>query len=136
LLLPLNTNPGLTYFPDEFNAIGKGGLFSLYSSLSSFHTYAARMSQLFVNEAFMTALDITGLAIDMKLDGESNDPLDIYAIFGGAMSMAHIGTTANPPTSGVLSFLSGFAGVLGAINKPCVSPGCPQHPSDSVFENC
>lgn len=84
----------------------------------------------------MTALDITGLAIDMKLDGESNDPLDIYAIFGGAMSMAHIGTTANPPTSGVLSFLSGFAGVLGAINKPCVSPGCPQHPSDSVFENC
>jgi hypothetical protein len=111
----------LNFTAEDFNAIGKGGLFYLFQSLSAFHGYVSRMRALFVEAAFMTALSVDELADDMKLDGENNDQMDIYAILGAAISMAELATGSNPAAAGALTFLGGFVGVMGEIDKPCVT---------------
>jgi hypothetical protein len=112
----------LTCTTEDFNAIGKGGLFYLYQSLSAFQGYVTRMRALFVEEAFMTALSVDEIATDMKLDKvESKDKFDIFAILGAALSMAKIGTIGNPIAGGAVTFLSGFVGVMGKVTEPLVT---------------
>ncbi|KAG9232650.1 hypothetical protein BJ875DRAFT_73017 [Amylocarpus encephaloides] len=102
----------------DFNAIGKGGLFYLFQSMATFHSYVTEMRSRFELEAFKTALSVGELATDMKLDGEDNDPIDVYAILGAALSMAEVGTAANPAAAGAVTFLSGFVGIMGEVDKP------------------
>lgn len=65
----------------------------------------------------MTALDVKSLATDMKLDGEDKKPIDIYSILGSAISMAQLGTAANPAASAQLTMVGGFVTIMGAVNK-------------------
>ena len=84
----------------------------------NFQNYMTEMRGRFEIEAFKTSLSVGALAEDMKLDGEDNDPIDIYSILGAALSMAEVGTAASPPAAGAITLMSGFVGILGEIDKP------------------
>jgi hypothetical protein len=108
----------LKFMAENFNEIGKGGLWYLYQSLGTFHDYATKLNEAFQDEAFLNSLAVKEMAKDMKLDQEVKEKLNIFAILAGAVGMASFGVAANPLAAGAMTFLGGFMGMMGEVNQP------------------
>ncbi|OQO10077.1 hypothetical protein B0A48_04433 [Cryoendolithus antarcticus] len=109
---------------EDFNAVGKGGLYYMYESMQNLHAFSKAYKTKLNEAAFGTAQQVGNMAKDLKLpDGEADTPLDIFAILSGAASIGSALTAANPLVAGGFGVISGALGALGQFQlKPQTPP--------------
>ncbi|EXL74424.1 hypothetical protein FOPG_10455 [Fusarium oxysporum f. sp. conglutinans race 2 54008] len=102
----------------EFNKIGKGGLYYLFQSMSSFHTFMKALNQQFDSKITLTLATVSEmrLILDIK-SGLPQTTINIGSVLGSAFSMASAIAAPIPAVGGPLAGISGLASMIGTFTS-------------------
>ncbi|KLO83446.1 Uncharacterized protein Y057_1095 [Fusarium fujikuroi] len=97
----------------EFNKVGKGGLYYLFQSMSSFHTFMKALNQQYDSKITLplAAASEMRLILDIK-SGLPQTTINIGSVLGSAFSMANAIAAPLPGVGGPLAGISGLASMI------------------------
>ncbi|KPM40559.1 hypothetical protein AK830_g5976 [Neonectria ditissima] len=106
---------------EDFNHIGKGGLWYLFVSMSTFHVFMTELSNQFDKSILITSNQIGEMRQLLNIkSGAPKAPLDLASILGAAFS---IGSALTTPVATLGGPLAGISGVMYMISATGESGG-------------
>jgi len=92
---------------DDFNAVGKGGLYYLFQSVQNYHKYMAETRSRFNEASFMNAMGLKDTISKLKINVEKapSSKVNVLGLLSGAMGIAS--GFAGPLAGGALDVMGG-----------------------------
>ena len=75
---------------NDFNAVGKGGLYYLFQSMQNFHKYMGETRSRFTEETFVSAMGLKDVISKLRInvDRSSKNKINVLGLLSGAMGIA------------------------------------------------
>ena len=92
---------------DDFNTVGKGGLYYLFQSVQNYHKYMAETRSRFNEASFMNAMGLKDTISKLKINVEKapSSKVNVLGLLSGAMGIAS--GFAGPLAGGALDVMGG-----------------------------